>query len=313
MTCCLRRLAAVFIFLIATGGLRAQETATAPVPPAGVGKHVVTGDRLNVRGQASLKGETIVQLRRDETVMVVERIPVPKPKKGEPSEWAKILLPGNTPVWVSSLFIDEASKTVKPAKLNIRSGPGENFSAIGLLKKGDSIKELRRMGPWIEIEPTAEAFGFVAAQFLATAPEEVAVTPAPETPVAKPSDPVPAATPAETVAVATPTVTPEPADPVVSPETKPDPSTSEEPQAPVKRIIQREGIVVRTLSIQAPTEYALKNAQSGEVVDYLDVRGTALNMDHWRGFTVSVRGEEFIDRRWTNTPVLRVNYIMFAP
>jgi hypothetical protein len=311
------RLAALLIPLAFTGGLSAQEN-TPPTPPAGTGKHAVTGDRLNVRGQPSFKGETIIQLRKDETVMVIERIPVAKPKKGEPSEWAKILLPDNTPVWVSSLFIDEASKTVKPAKLNVRSGPGENFSAIGLLKKGDAIRELRRQGQWIEIEPEAEAFGFVASQFLAPAPEEVPVKPAPETTVAKPADPAPLTPPAETVAVATPPVTPVPTDPVatdpvVSPEVRPDAAPPEESKEKARRIVQREGFVVRTLSIQAPTPYGLKNSETGEVVNYLLPSSENFNMKHWHTFKVTVRGEELIDKRWTNTPVLRVDYIMFAP
>src|SRR5205814_3755053 len=84
----------------------------------------------------------------------------------EPSAWAKIVLPTNTLVWINTAFIDSASKTVKPKKLNIRSGPGENYSVLGTLKQGDAVKEVSTKEEWTQIEPPADAYAFVAAQFL---------------------------------------------------------------------------------------------------------------------------------------------------
>lgn len=70
--------------------LRAAETAT------------VTEHKINVRGQPALVGEVITQLQKGDTVTVLENVKVEKPKAGEPTNWAKIKLPANTPVWVFS-------------------------------------------------------------------------------------------------------------------------------------------------------------------------------------------------------------------
>src|SRR5262245_16590330 len=95
---------------------------------------VVKKDRVNVRGQANVKSEVITQLHKGEAVNVLEEIPVKKPKKGEPAAWLRIQLPANTPVWVYAPYIEADAKTVNIKRVNIRSGPGENFSIIGRLE-----------------------------------------------------------------------------------------------------------------------------------------------------------------------------------
>lgn len=94
----------------------------------------VLEDRLNVRGQPSLAGEVITQLKKGETVSVLEEIAASKPKPGEPAKWLRIQMPANTPVWVSAAYIDAATKTTKPNRLNVRAGPGENFSVVARLE-----------------------------------------------------------------------------------------------------------------------------------------------------------------------------------
>ncbi|MBI3192485.1 MAG: SH3 domain-containing protein, partial [Pedosphaera parvula] len=123
-------------------------------------------DRVNVRGEATLNGEVITQLRQGEKVTVLEEITVEKPKPGEPAKWARILLPSNTPVWIHTLFLDPETKTVKASRLNVRSGPGENFSVLCRLEQGATVKEIRTVGHWMEIEPPATASAYVAAEYL---------------------------------------------------------------------------------------------------------------------------------------------------
>ena len=64
------------------------------------------------------------------------------------------------------MFIDATNKTVLPNRLNLRAGPGENFSVVGMLYKGDSVKEIITQGDWMEVEPPASAYAFIAAQYL---------------------------------------------------------------------------------------------------------------------------------------------------
>ena len=72
------------------------------------------------------------------------------------------------------------------------------------------------------------------------------------------------------------------------------------------RSVTREGIVVRSWNIQAPSDWALKEVYTGRIVNYLWTTHTNVPWEELRGRTVRVTGEEAIDRRWQRTPVLRI-------
>ena len=104
-------LLAAFAFLVG-GALAAEESA------------VVTEFKINVRGQPSLVGEVVTQLQKGEKVTVLDRVTTQNPKPGEPTNWAKIKLPANVPVWAFNPFIKNG--VVAVTRLNLRAGPGEN-------------------------------------------------------------------------------------------------------------------------------------------------------------------------------------------
>ena len=146
---------------------------------------VVKGDNVNVRGLPSLTGEVITQIKKGEPVVVLEEIPVSKSKTEEPTKWVKIQMPANTPVWVNATYVD-TNNTVIPPKLNLRAGPGENYSVVGRVEKGHVLKPIRTVESWIEVEGITNAYAFVAADLL-TAPTATPV--AVEKPAeAKPDD-----------------------------------------------------------------------------------------------------------------------------
>jgi hypothetical protein len=128
---------------------------------------VVTENRINVRGQAALFGEVITQLQKGEKVSILEEITLQKPKTNEPPKWFRIQMPANTPVWIFASFVDPANKTVNVPKLNLRAGPGENYSVVGRLERGDTVKDIRTVDGWMEIETPVGAYGFVAAELVA--------------------------------------------------------------------------------------------------------------------------------------------------
>ena len=131
-------------------------------------------------------------------------------------------------------------------------------------------------------------------RFVFPVPSEPAIAPAPVTPA-----------PAEAAAVP-----PVPAEPVaVAPE--PAPATAEPaPEEPLpKRIVQHEGIVRNTWSIQAPTPYALVSPDTGETINYLYTTSTNLNLKRYKGLKIIVTGEEGLDARWRNTPVITIQKI----
>src|SRR5437773_967070 len=113
---------------------------------------LVKKNRVNVRAQATPNSEVITQLKKGETVTVLEEIAARKPKHGEPAKWAKIQLPPNTPVWVYAPYIETTNNTVNIKRLNLRAGPGERFSIIGRIERGTPVKQIRTTDNWMEIE-----------------------------------------------------------------------------------------------------------------------------------------------------------------
>ena len=359
-----------------------------PVIPLPLNTPVLVNERVVVvRGKPDINAETIGHLKRGDAVTVLEEITI-HPGPDEPARWAKIALPEGIHVWVNRLYVD-TNGAVMPAKLNVRTGPGENYSVAGLLRRGETIKELSTKGDWREIEAPPGMFAFVAAHLLKAKPEPVkpvefvaVPVPAPKPVIGEPAHPtvvpveskpvVPVPTPKTAVtepakpvaapmlpppvrivetpkiAAAEPTPTPpvmvppvtnppplvvpppapvvEAAKPVAPPVEIPIPTptpaavTNEvappaetaapAPEAPAeKRIVTREGIVRGTVSIQAPTHYQLQSLDNGKVINYLYSTKTNVLWKKMKGRTVIVTGEEGLDERWPNTPVIMVDKV----
>jgi uncharacterized protein YgiM (DUF1202 family) len=256
-------------------------------------------DAVNVRGRASFVGEVITRLKKGESVTLLEEITLAKTKKDEPARWFRIAMPTNTPVWVNAHFINADTKAVVPKKLQVRGGPGEIYSVIGTLEKGYIVKEIRKVNDWIEIETPPGTFAFVAADMIErtasaapTAPE-----PAPEV-VAVPPDVSP-----ETPAPAEPTA-PAPAPAEVAEPVSPPPPVVEEPLP--KRIVTREGIVRRSYNVQTPSYFELESPDTGKIINYLYSSEPTFTLKPLIGQRVVVTGEESIDKRWPNTPVIEI-------
>jgi uncharacterized protein YgiM (DUF1202 family) len=315
----------------------AADLKTVPLVP---GPATVIASNVNVRGQAKLKSEVVARITKGQQVTVLEEVVLNNSGPDEPSAWARIVLPQGTPVWVNASFVNSTNRTVIPKRLNLRSGPGENYSVVGRMERGETVKELSTKGAWMEIEAPTNVSAFVAAQYLkqeapaviaSTPPPPAAVTPAaPITPAAPATPPEPAPTPStvtEPPAVAAaPTATPTPAPapavanapPAEAPAVAPAPAaettnvvaTAEEEQPPKKRIVLREGYVRGTGSIQAPTHFSLVSADaSRKMIDYLYSPSIELDLRRYKGLHVIVTGEESLEERWGNTPVLTIQKI----
>jgi len=145
----------------------------------------VTGNRVNVRGQANLQSEVVTQLNEGDTVTILEEVVNKTPAAGEPARWARIKLPATTSAFVFAPYIDSQTKAVKVSRLNVRGGPGENFSVLGRLQRGAVVKEVQTTASWMEIEAPSTAYAFVAMSFLEPAAGSSAAAAVP--PVTAPS------------------------------------------------------------------------------------------------------------------------------
>lgn len=284
-------------------------------PEPGVAKQ----NNVNVRGQATMNSEVISHLKKNEPVTILEEITIKKPKQDEPARWFRIALPPEVSVWVHSSFVDTNTATVKVNRLNLRGGPGENYSIVGRLEKGAAIKPVDAKGEWLKIATPTNAFGFVAAHLVERTPGAITTPPTPPTEIVS--------TPPTTVAVATnpaPAVAENPVVPPVTPVTPPVTPTTppvvtpaeplvEAPIEKVKKVVSREGILKGSFSIQAPTYFELRSLENGKAIDYVFSPSTNLMLKDFKGQRVVVTGEEVLDERWQNTPVIIVDTLQAVP
>jgi hypothetical protein len=318
-------------------GAKAAKTEKAPAKPSGVivlnppVSAAVKCEVLDVRGQGSFTGEVIGRVKKGDAVTVLEEITLAHPHSGEPAQWSKISMPTNIEVWVSGQFVDSNS-TVRVKKVNLRGGPGENYSVVGSLEKGATVTENKRKAGWIKIAAPTNAFAFVASEYLeAGKPMEVAATPPPPSipqppPVAPvvvtvPPDataPTPAGAPATGIAAPAPTATSQadqdtaqhqaPAPAVTAPAPTAPPAETE--QSP--RVVTREGFVHRSYNIQSPASYVLHDIKTGDTTEYL-LPGKLQKFRTYVGTRVRITGPEYLDPRWPRTPILHVETVELMP
>ncbi|HUZ08245.1 MAG TPA: SH3 domain-containing protein [Candidatus Paceibacterota bacterium] len=279
---------------------------------------------LNVRGQAGLKGEFLTHLNAGDSVTVLGEITLGQHKPYEPAQWAKIALPAGVKVWVSAQFIDATNDTVLPKKLNLRAGPGENYSVLGDIERGASVSAITTKDGWMQIEAPTNAYAFVAAMYLkqevsGTMPTNVAPSEETEPPlttnsVAEPepivTEPPTNAAPATDTNVA-PAAVETNAAPSIDTNAIPAvvPAVDNTTTSSAPRIVSHEGVVVYTISPNAPTNFKLYDPSTYETVDYLYTTATNLDLNRYVNMRIIVTGAEGLDERWPNTPVITIQRI----
>jgi uncharacterized protein YgiM (DUF1202 family) len=281
---------------------KAPELKTVPLVP---GPAVVSANHVNVRTKAGLVGEVLTHMTNGESVVVIEEVHLKKSGPDEPSAWAKVLLPPEAHVWVKSSLLD-TNNAVATKKVNLRGGPGEAYGVVGTLQKGDAVTAIDTKGEWTQIQAPTNAYAFMAAQYLKQGGEEMAAV----------STPTPEAAPATTAMPEMPAVAPATGEtPTTTADTNPAPVMAEAPMAPAvqepppPRIVEHEGIVRGSFSIQAPTRYQLVSPDTHIAINYLYAPTTNLDLSRYKGMHIIVTGEEGLDERWKNTPVITIQKI----
>ena len=185
-SCNFRRQLLVLSALLAYAAVWAGQVARADVgavvqpvaaPAAGAERGTVKGEHSNVRSRPSLHSEVVAQLHKGDTVDVLEHKAVSEPKS---MEWLRIALPATAKCYVSAKHLTDGAANVE--NLNIRCGPGSSYRDIGKLPKGARVEVVEKKGEWVQIKPTSDCSGWIAAELVdvvATPAPVVAPTPAP--------------------------------------------------------------------------------------------------------------------------------------
>lgn len=289
---------------------KAPELKTVPLVP---GPAIVSANHVNVRSKAGLVGEVLTHVTNGTPVTVIEEIHLKKSGPDEPSAWAKILLPPETHVWVKSSLLD-SNNAVAPKKVNLRAGPGENYGVVGTVERGEAVQTIDTKGEWTQIQAPKNAYAFLAAQYLKQ--EEGATVAGMPT---MPETPTTTTTMPEMPAVAAPPTDAPGAMTAGAPDTNATagmPGMPTMPEAtpvvqepPPPRIVEHEGIVRGSFSIQAPSKFQLVSVDTKQPINYLYTTSTNLDLSRYKGMHIIVTGEEALDPRWKNTPVITIQRI----
>lgn len=120
----------------------------------------VTTDKVNVRAGQSANFESICQLSRGETVVVV----------GRSYTWYEIQLPLNARAFISDKYVISLGGVegeISAEGVNVRAGTGIQSTILGQLDQGSRVRLLGKEEEWYRIEPPASMHGWVADSFLA--------------------------------------------------------------------------------------------------------------------------------------------------
>ena len=292
----------------------------------------VKASRLNVRGGPGENHPVLARLSQGASVKLSGQ------RKGK---WVEVFAPANASVFVASQFVQiqsvaaaqvpavnpgagveiPGSPAAAPATPGNDGGttvtiPLESFGKPEAVSpEGVPIKRAETPGsattpatPEVTKPATPEVAQPVVppAEVVEVTPPSTPVTPAtPE--VTAPISPV---VPEETVKPEEPIVPAQPAEPAQVTEVNPNlpPASTVKPgegELPV-RIVTREGVVRRTLHIQAPSGYVLEHVDTGKKINFLMLDHPTLKLNWFEGQRVLVSGEEAIDIRHVNTPVLKI-------
>ena len=257
----------------------------------------VKPNRLNVRGGAGDAFPVLGQLPQDTDVALTGA------QKGK---WLEIFAPGNCSVFVASQFVKRANgnvaNIVEVPTLPVQPQPDiqPQPPIILPLQPGTIAPSVLGATPAVPAETTItvdpKTFGNPGGT---TTPGGVGILPKPPKPTApaitKLIEPAKPAVPTKPVQVAK-------ANPNLPPPSKP---VVDKNGAPI-RIVTREGIVHRTLSLSAPSRYVLEHLESGKTINFLITQHPALEkkMEKLLGRRILVSGQEAMDARNQHTPVL---------
>ncbi len=137
----------------------------------------VNKESVNVRAGANINFEVLAKLSRGAEVVVL----------GKNFDWYKVELPTTAKAYIRADYLklhEDSFGELNGDKVNIRARANSDSSSLGQLNKGDYVKVIRQINDWWQIEPPAQAAGWIHKDFLSFKGPVGAIT---NRPYAKPS------------------------------------------------------------------------------------------------------------------------------
>ena len=154
-----------------------------PAPPTSIGLGVITGTRVSARGKATVHSQLVFRFGQNEPVNILEEITLASPTAGEPPKWYRVQVPLDAGLWVHYQFLhnerivniagnDGKSSPhtfarVKPTRLNVHGGAGDEFPVLGQLPQGTDVALTgEQKGKWLEIHAPGNCSVYVNAEYV---------------------------------------------------------------------------------------------------------------------------------------------------
>ena len=265
--------------------------------PAADVSATIAGDRVNLRARPTLQAEVVGQVNDGDRIVV----------RSFSNDWAEVAPPAGIEFCVHRDFVKDGR--VQVSKLQVRAGPGINYSKVGMMVKGDAVRVIGEFGEWLKIAPPPGCSLWVTRSMVKLPEPKAAVAAKPAVVAAATTTVVVAAGP-KPVAVppSVPPAVPAPVRPAVpAPVAPPSAVASVTPAAAVAytpddlrlapvdnqgAVVMREGRVRTTvLVLGRPSRYHLVDEAGGETVCYL--RGNDAQLRTFVDRRLRIRGRQF--------------------
>lgn len=258
----------------------------------------VIGNRVNLRAKPDLQTEVVGQVNRGDRLTV----------KSMTDEWVEVAPPSSIQFWVHSDFID--GDEVAPPRLNVRAGPGINYSVVAVIERGQRVRPTGEFAEWLSIEPPSAASIWITRELV----EEI--RPPPVRPVIPPRprpEPTPMPPPRETPPREPPPRA-EPAPPVVHrPAPEPPRDLDLIPLEGQGEQVERAGTLRPAgFVFGRPSRYRLTRQRGHSVETLCYVKGNEAQLQSLLGHDLVITGHEY----WVQGaryPVLVPEQIVLKP
>lgn len=114
----------------------------------------VTGDRVSLRAQPDVQSELLDRAMLGDEFILLDKT----------NGWVAVEAPGSLDFWVSSQYIQNG--VVQPPRLNVRSGPSQNYSVVSVVNKGDALALRGEFNDWVKIAPPAGSRVWLSEQYV---------------------------------------------------------------------------------------------------------------------------------------------------
>lgn len=248
----------------------------------------VLADNVNLRAAGTLDAEVVGQVSETDVLMA----------RTFEGEWVEVAVPAGIDLWVHRDFVQNG--IVQAKKLNVRAGPGINYTIVGRVNRGDALETRGTFGEWLKIGPPSACSLWVSSKLVEAerqarqAQRRVAPKPAPR-PTRARRTPVVVVPDRPVKPVAAPAVEPE----VIAASDASEYSRLPEdweliPLDGQGKKVERQGVLKPVgFLFGKPTRYRLVRVDGTSLETICYLRGNRRQLEDWVGELMLIRGREY--------------------